>query len=109
MKKIIYSLLVFLLVSLACAEESIKRAEYKISEKYKGGEYLIYDCEKDFYACVNMEGYELCSTKRQAAIALKEKSYPCAPLKKFEDKKSCLLKNYSAIESGKLKRFCYPH
>ena len=82
--------------------------DYKIDWKYNAGEYLIYDCERRNYACVNMEGNANCIEERNFAIETKESSYPCAPLAKFSDKKSCVLKNYKIVDINALRRFCYP-
>lgn len=111
----VFSLLVLMAISLAVRAEdkpksasSVSNEEYRISDRYKGGEFLIYDCKLEFFACVNAEGQTDCLTRRNTAISSKKKVYPCAPLRKFSDKESCVLKNYALMETGKLKRFCYP-
>lgn len=85
-----------------------KKSNYQLDSRYKGGEFLIFQCSQGFYACVDQDGYDNCTEKRQAAKKDKAEVYPCAPLKKFEDKKSCLRANYGAVESVAKKRFCYP-
>jgi hypothetical protein len=85
-----------------------KKSNYQINGRYKGGAYLIYDCENEFYACVDQDGSEKCREKRNTSITKKETRLPCAPLKQFEDKKTCLKKNYEVLESVAVKRFCFP-
>jgi len=86
----------------------VKKSNYQMNARYKAGAFLIYDCEGEYYACVDQEGSEKCRENRDASINKKENRYPCSPLKKFENKTSCLEKNYEVIESLALKRFCYP-
>lgn len=85
-----------------------KKSNYQITNRYKGGPYLVYDCEGEFYACVDVDGSEKCREKRDESINKKETRLPCAPLKKFEDKKTCLQKNYEVLEAVATKRFCFP-
>ena len=86
----------------------IKKSNYQMNARYKAGAFLIYDCQGEYYACVDQEGSDKCRENRDASISKKEKRYPCSPLKKFENKTACLDKNYEVIESLALKRFCYP-
>jgi hypothetical protein len=99
--------LFLLIVSTSVHAQEVARGDYQISENYVAGEYLIYDCQREFFACVNLESNESCQVRRNNSIKLAEKKYPCAPLKKFNDKRECVLRNYSAIETAKLKRFCF--
>ena len=85
-----------------------RKTDYKIDWKYNAGEYFIYDCERKNYACVNLEGNTNCLEERNFAIEKKETSYPCAPLGKFNDKKSCVEKSYKIVDINALRRFCYP-
>lgn len=85
-----------------------KKSDFKIDWKYMAGEYLIFDCERNHYACVNVSGFDNCQEERNFAIGKKLAAYPCAPLKKFPNKKSCVLKNYETVDILALKRFCYP-
>jgi hypothetical protein len=102
MKKVIYSLVFF------SASVFAQNSEYQITEKLKAGEYLIYDCQQGFYTCVDFDSYTNCQTRRKHSADKKEKSLACAPLKKFNKKEECLQANYSVIEGGKKKRFCFP-
>jgi hypothetical protein len=85
-----------------------KKSNYQINARYKGGPYLVYDCEGEFYACVDQDGSEKCRERRDKSISRKETRLSCAPLKKFDDKKTCLGKNYEILESVAVKRFCFP-
>lgn len=85
-----------------------KKTDYQINGRYKAGAFLIYDCEGEYYACVDQDGSDKCRTKREEGIVKKQTRLPCAPLKKFDDKKSCLEKNYEVLEALATKRFCYP-
>lgn len=85
-----------------------KNSEYNVDWKYLAGEYLIYDCERQHYVCVNVTGNENCEEERKYAIEKKLEIYPCAPLQKFADKKSCVLKDYEVVDRMAARRFCYP-
>ncbi len=87
---------------------SYRRSHYQIDGRYKSGENLIYQCEFQYYACVDKDGWESCSLKREEEKTLKSKKYSCAPLKKFPTKTKCSEENYRVIESNAKKRFCYP-
>lgn len=86
----------------------VRKSNYQMNARYKAGPFLIYDCQGEYYACVDKDGSEKCREDRDASINKKEKRYPCSPLKTFENKEACLVKNYEVIESLALKRFCYP-
>ncbi|MBC7714477.1 MAG: hypothetical protein H7177_14120 [Rhizobacter sp.] len=90
------------------AELTHKKANYPINDYYKAGNFLIYNCENDYYVCVDEDAFKLCGDKRKEAIDKKLKYYPCAPLNKFPTKAKCGEKNYEVIESLAKKRFCYP-
>ncbi|MDO9181697.1 MAG: hypothetical protein Q7U04_04775 [Bacteriovorax sp.] len=90
------------------AELSIRAPDYKIDWKYNAGEYLIYDCERKHFACVNATGNDNCVEERRYALVTKAAVYPCAPLKKFKNKKECVENNYKIVELDAPKRFCYP-
>jgi hypothetical protein len=87
--------------------ESIK-TDYKMDWKYSAGEYLIYDCERKHFACIDKSSQENCVEERAFALAQKLPSLPCAPLKKYTDKTACVHENYKVVDINALKRFCYP-
>jgi sorbitol-specific phosphotransferase system component IIBC len=86
----------------------VKNVNYQINSIYKSGSFLIYNCENEYYACVDEDSFKLCSDKRKDSIGKKEKFYPCAPIYKYPNKIKCAEKNYEVIESLAKKRFCYP-
>ncbi len=100
-----YILYLFSISSVFCAETV---NDYKIDWLYSAGNYLVYDCEKKHYACVTKINYNDCLENRKLAIDKKSEMYPCAPLAKFEDKKSCVLESYKIVDLNQVKRFCYP-
>lgn len=85
-----------------------RRQDFQIDETYKSGNNLIYDCARKHYACVNNDGWDLCTSNREKDKEHKEKEYSCSPLKKFNDKTKCVLKNYQVMEKNAWKRFCFP-
>ena len=107
-------ILIFFL-SLNCFGQTVKdiiaesrESNYQIDWKYKSGEYLIYDCERRHYACVNIDGDNNCREERKFAIETKAATYPCASLAKYKNKKLCVEKNYQVVDTTSLHRFCYP-
>lgn len=106
---IFFSLIFSLVTSLSFAQDdSVKKQDYPLDERYKGGEHLIYDCQRKHYACVNQDGYDQCSAARVKSQEQKAAEYACAPLKSFQSKKSCVIKNYEVMEKNAWKRFCFP-
>lgn len=86
-----------------------ERAEnFQMDWKYTGGKYLIFDCERSHYACVNKEGQDNCLEERKYALEIKAKSYPCAPLRVFSDQVACIKESYKIVDIGANKRFCFP-
>jgi hypothetical protein len=109
-----YFFLLFLISMNSFAETEAKiiaqsrKTDYQIDWQYKAGQYLIYDCERRHYACVDLDGNSNCEEERSFAIEKKATIYPCAPLSKFANKKSCVEKNYKIVDINALRRFCYP-
>lgn len=109
MKILVLVSILFSSVSLYSAEDSeeYKKTDYQINWKYKAGEYLIYDCERGYYACVDKDANESCLKDRNLALEKKEKNLKCAPLKKFQNKKSCVIEDYKVVDINAFRRFCY--
>lgn len=80
--------------------------EPAISREYFLGEYLIYDCEKGSFLCVNDSGFQLCKGRRESDRYLKKISYRCAPLKKYQNQKECIDAQLQFINNPKQKSFC---
>jgi hypothetical protein len=111
MKHFLVALFMLHFFSAFSAEEKAadyKKSDYQIDWQYKAGEYLIYDCEFEHYACVNEDGDKTCRDDRAEAMEKKRPKYPCAPLKKFADKKACVLESYKIVDRNTIRRFCYP-
>ncbi len=89
-------------------ELEARRSNYQINDHYKAGSYLIYDCWRGFYTCVDEDGFKNCREKRQEDMNKKKGEYSCAPLNKFPTKTVCAQKNYEVVEALAKKRFCYP-
>lgn len=81
-------------------------AEPLISNEFKQGEHLIYDCRGHHYACVNDISFSYCQDLRDEAIERKKDSLPCAPLTKFKSQKECFKEQYKQIHQQKNKTFC---
>lgn len=90
----------------ATAEFSLKQEEYVLDFRNRAGRNLIYDCQRDFYACVDDISSDNCL--KQRALAKKAKNYDlsCAFFKRFETKKECLLQHYKMLDK-KSKPFCF--
>lgn len=84
-----------------------QKAEYQINGKYEAGDNLIYDCQDEYFACVNKISFEKCVEARAGQITLGEPKYTCAPLKEFPSKEECLKANYDIISRQMLRKFCY--
>ena len=93
--------------ALIGAEEAFKidKAVY-ISEIYREGAFLIYDCQDRHFACVDQKGFGYCSDLRQSAMSLKKYDLPCAPLKEFSSMDECVQMQYRLIYSVVDKGFC---
>lgn len=85
-----------------------KRANYQINDYFKAGNYLIYDCFRGYYTCVDEDGFNKCKELRQKDKVDNKPQYSCAQLKKFSDHAGCAKTNYEVIEANAKKRFCYP-
>jgi len=97
-------LIFFLFLPLAHGQ---KHNSVQISHILKSGRYLIYDCKKKFFACVDEFSYEACEEDRKGAIAKREDFLPCAPLKRFPHYDVCADVQEEKIRQPIKKRFCW--
>jgi len=74
--------------------------------RFYAGEYLIYDCKKRHFACVNKNGFEYCRLARKKTKLERHSVYACAHLKSFQTLTNCLEKQYEMIHSLPSKLFC---
>ncbi len=77
-----------------------------ISDEYREGKYLIYDCEGGFFACVGIYSFDRCKEKRQKAFSEKAFKLPCAQLKKFNSFVRCNKMHYKWMTTIVDKSFC---
>lgn len=77
-----------------------------ISDIYRSGNYLIFDCEGGHYACVNKDGFEYCRSLRSESLAEGNKVVSCAPLKKFSRYQFCVEKQKNLVDYPVDKLFC---
>ncbi len=90
----------------ATAEFSLKQEEYVLDYRNRAGRNLIYDCQRDFYACVDDISSDNCLKQRTLAKKAKNYDLSCAFFKRFETKKECLLQHYKMLDK-KSKPFCF--
>ncbi len=84
----------------------INDASY-ISNIYRRGPFLIYDCERGYYACVNKDGFNYCKDIRNDSRKKRYRILSCAPLKKFEVKKDCIAVQKKLVDYPVNKFFCF--
>lgn len=83
-----------------------QKEEPRISNKWYRGNYLIYDCSKGNYVCVNDISFLNCGDQRQADIDARVTNLKCAPLKRFGSQEDCFKAQYSKIHNQMPKLFC---
>jgi hypothetical protein len=96
----------FIYSHLCFAEDREPHKSVQISIGYFSGQYLIYDCKRASFICVDEYGFQDCQASRDNAIRVSQASLPCAPLKKFPHFDDCEIAQYKEIESPKEKVFC---
>ncbi len=88
------------------SEVQIALEEPRISNKWFQGNYLVYDCDKGFFACVNNTSYSLCSSQRTTRIEERNPALGCAPLKRFNTQEECFKVQYQKLHNQMPKLFC---
>jgi hypothetical protein len=83
-----------------------KLEEPRLSNKWFRGNYLIYDCDKGFFACVNNTSFEKCKYQRMKRKERREVGLACAPLKRFDTQKACFKVQYEKMHNQVPKLFC---
>jgi hypothetical protein len=84
----------------------------RLSKDYTLGQYLIYDCKRKFFACVNLASYDYCEKERQSLfkLGLKKGTFtPCAPFKRFDSILDCQKEQVIQIEKTRTYPFCRLH
>jgi hypothetical protein len=92
--------------SMAVDDDFGARTPLLISNIYREGSYLIYDCKDRHFACVDEESYNGCRERREKALRALSKYLECAPLKKFDTQKKCRKVHYEQMHSVANKSFC---
>lgn len=96
----------FVVMAEKAEMDDYRKPNYLVDSKLRAGEFLMYDCRQAVFVCVDSETFDLCDNSRKDAIARKKSSYPCAPLKRFSNKRECLYKNYEMSLGQKMIQFC---
>ena len=92
--------------SAEMTSEEKRRSEVWISTEFRQGNFLIYDCKKRHFTCVNDEGYLKCGNKREYSYKKRKLNLQCAPLKEYINQKRCFKAVYNMVHSIKSKKFC---
>lgn len=78
-----------------------------ISDEYRRGKFLIYDCYGGFYVCVIKKNFEYCGLKRKDVMKRRNfKLLPCAPLKEYKTSELCIKSQYEAQHRRKNMDVC---
>lgn len=86
---------------------NVKLEEYALDGRYRGGRNLIYDCDRDHYACVDDISKENCDFRRAKQEMHKKNNLSCAFFKMFPTKKECLIEQYKLMEKKLKTVFCF--
>lgn len=86
---------------------NIKQEEYVLDGRYRGGRNLIYDCDREHYACVDDISKENCDFRRVKQEMHKKNNLSCAFFKMFPTKKECLVEQYKLMEKKPKTIFCF--
>ena len=76
-----------------------------ISSEYVRGSHLIFDCEGQFFACVDSAGWAQCQVERGRGE--QHFLFTCAPLKIFALERDCFRAQLKLIHRGMEKSFCF--
>ncbi|MCO4795378.1 MAG: hypothetical protein KC493_16785 [Bacteriovoracaceae bacterium] len=83
-----------------------KQQEYRLSLKWRRGEYLIYDCRKRHFACVSKNSSKRCRKERDESFRSNDTVLKCAPLKKYKEVVDCEKDQKKFIDKITNKKFC---
>ena len=83
-----------------------RRLEPRISDKYYLGRFLVYDCEGQHFACVNLPSFFNCEESRENEKKNKEVFFSCAPLKQYKTLKDCTDAYLGFVYRRTSKSFC---
>lgn len=102
---------IFTIVLLFHSPSIMAEIEYhgdtkQISKKYYDGPYLIYNCTKGHWTCVDLDGYKACQKERDQAKTDYKRNLTCAAFKEFPSKKECEVYQQSKVNNPDGKKFC---
>lgn len=86
---------------------NIKQEEYVLDGRYRGGRNLIYDCDRDHYACIDDISKENCDFRRKKQEMHKKNNLSCAFFKTYPTKKECLIEQYKVMDKKLKTVFCF--
>lgn len=97
----------YLLLSFNSFSEIEYHSDTKqISQKYYDGPFLIYDCEKSHWACVDKDGKVDCDKARDFAKINFRKNLACVVFKEFKSRKDCELFQQKKVNNPGGKEYC---
>lgn len=97
----IYFTILFVYSSQLIADTGVQ-----ISRDYYSGSFLIYNCQDNYWACVDEYSYELCKLRRESDLNSYDNILRCAPIKKYEEKEDCAKVQVLKMEMSESKAFC---
>jgi hypothetical protein len=80
--------------------------EVYITNDFKRGPNLIYDCNIKHFACVNKQSFELCQNRENRAMKAKAENRDCRPIRKYEDQPTCFKFQYKVSQKTRMEKFC---
>jgi len=83
-----------------------EKEEPRISNKWFRGSFLIYDCEKGHFACVNQVSFYKCEEQRSEDIEENRPRLRCSPFKMFKEYQDCTAMNYKKMHNQLPKLYC---
>ena len=101
---ICFILIITPIYPLVAGDESLKKFR-PISKKYAQGKYLLYDCEKRHFACVDEDSFKRCEKSRNLIDITKFDFFPCIAINQYERFKDCILalenRSYGLVRRNK--------
>ncbi|EQC46106.1 hypothetical protein [Bacteriovorax sp. Seq25_V] len=70
--------------------------EVQLNQKYRRGEYLVYDCEYKHFACINRDSLVNC------------KLPSCLNIRKYSNQPECFQAQEAGMQKSRTDRYCKP-
>ena len=77
-----------------------------MSDKYRKGSYLLYDCDSGHWVCAGRAEYERCVRWRKEGLELKDDWLSCAYFVSFGSRKECQKEQIEMTNMAPGERFC---